>query len=154
MCRTGWAIAAALAFSTAIACSWQNSPAEISRTTSSAPLPNRGVNFAEWVRTPIWKDAQGCTGNLPMSLTGTLGDPLIGEDGRQFLARLLARLSDRQIRDLFEVSRFQLRSPAPDRQVTAEGNIDAWVGAFKQKRDEIASHRCPGPIMPRSTSHS
>jgi hypothetical protein len=44
------------------------------------------VNLREWSRTPVWKGAEGCVGNLPKSLTGTLNDPAITEGGRRFLA--------------------------------------------------------------------
>ena len=66
------------------------------------------MNFAAWSRTPVWKDATKCTGNLPKSFTGTLDNPAIGEEGRQFLADLLGELSDSQLRDLFEISRARL----------------------------------------------
>ena len=100
-----------------------------------------GANFLSWSRVPVWKDATGCVGNLPRSLTGTLGDPRISEEGRQFLARLLMRLSTRQIRDLFEISRFDLRPPslaAPQ----ASAPIDQWVRVFLEKRDAIVNRRC------------
>jgi hypothetical protein len=101
-----------------------------------------GANFQAWSEAPLWKDAHGCVGNLSRSFTGTLGNPRISEEGRQFLAGLLARLSDRQIQDVFEVSRFDLRSPASASLAQAKPGIDDWVRAFKQKRDEIAGRRC------------
>jgi hypothetical protein len=100
------------------------------------------VNFKRWSETPVWVKDEGCVGNLPMTLTGSLHDPVIGEAGRQFLANLLAQLTDRQLHDLFEVSRFTMRvpedSPAPKSIVT----IDNWVSVFKQKRDAIAGRHC------------
>jgi hypothetical protein len=89
------------------------------------------ANFRAWSAEPIWKDAERCTANLRPSFSGTLANPHISEGGRQFLADLLMRLSDRQITDLFEVSRLVSRTP------TAE-----WVRVFKQKRDAIATTRC------------
>jgi hypothetical protein len=97
------------------------------------------VNLREWMNTPIWKDASHCVGNLTQSQTGTLVDPHISEDGREFLARLLTQLTDRQLRDLFTVARFATRPQADDRPAT----IDGWIDVFKQKRQEIASARCP-----------
>jgi hypothetical protein len=74
-------------------------------------------------------------------MTGTLGDPVIGEAGRKFLADLLVQLSDAQLHDLFEVARF------PYRSLSATENhgrtVDEWVAAFKQKRDEIVNRTCP-----------
>jgi membrane-associated phospholipid phosphatase len=105
------------------------------------------VNFQEWSTTPIWKDDRACVGNLPRSLTGTLRDPVISEEGRQFLADLLQRLSDAQIQALFEGARMDMRS------VDAQGNrrqpeavaIEEWVRVFKAKREEIVNRRCDAP---------
>ena len=103
--------------------------------------PVAGANLERWSTTPVWRDASGCVGNLPRSFTGTLSHPHISEEGRQFLADLLLRLSSRQIHDLFEIGRFDLRhTSASERQ---EGSvIDEWVRVFKRKRDEIATRRC------------
>ncbi|HEY2435092.1 MAG TPA: hypothetical protein VGI12_20650 [Vicinamibacterales bacterium] len=94
------------------------------------------VNLAMWSHTPVWKDQAACVGNLSESHTGTLHDPVITEEGRAFLASLLAQLSDRQLHDLFSVAMF-------DRKPHGSGPIDAWVEAFRQKRTAIASARCP-----------
>ena len=63
------------------------------------------MNLVEWSGTPVWKDTAGCVGNLPKSVTGTLFDPPISEQGRQFLADLLVQLSDDQLRGMFEAAR-------------------------------------------------
>src|SRR5207253_2268333 len=34
--------------------------------------PLESVNFERWSQTPIWKKDEGCIGNLPKSLTGSL----------------------------------------------------------------------------------
>ena len=109
------------------------------------------ANFRAWAAEPIWKDPARCTANLRRSFTGTLTNPRISEAGRQFLASLLMRLSDRQITDLFEVSRMAERR----REVTVPGSSEPpatalapgtptveWVRVFKQKRDAIATARC------------
>lgn len=97
---------------------------------------NGAVNFKEWSKVPIWKDPgkPGCVGNMPKSISGTLGDPRISEDGRKFLADLLSRLTDAQIHDLFTVARVTRRDPS--------ATVDDWVKAFKHKRDEIANRTC------------
>jgi hypothetical protein len=100
------------------------------------------VNLVEWRRTPVWKSTTGCTGNLPKSLTGTLEDPVIGEEGRRFLADRLVQLSERQIRDLFEVARVELRLRIPGDASSGLATIDEWVGAFNQKRAQIVERRC------------
>ena len=99
------------------------------------------VNFVEWSETPIWRDGDGCVGHMSKSMTGTLGDPPISEAGRKFLADLLVQLTDRQLHDLFEVARVDLRSRRPDTDEPPAG-VDEWVAAFKHKRDEIAGRRC------------
>ena len=105
------------------------------------------VNLARWSKSPVWKGERGCTGNLPLSLSGTLHDPEISEAGRAFLARLLGQLSDGQIRDLFDVARFSLRPADPSADHARSASIAAWVGAFKQKRNEIEDRRCDEPYV-------
>jgi len=100
------------------------------------------VNFERWSQAPIWRDADGCVGNLPRSMTGTLNDPVISEAGRAFLAGLLNQLSDTQLHDLFDVARVTLRPAAPDAKLSPSVGIDRWVSAFKHKREEISSRRC------------
>ena len=122
---------------------------DVGLTFGRANLLNRNlvgsVNLQEWSRMRVWKDDRQCVGNLPRSLTGTLKDPVISEDGRKFLAELLMQLSDAQIRTLFEAARMDVRG------VTANvPTIDDWVQAFKAKRQEIVDRRCdvlwPGGI--------
>ena len=102
------------------------------------------VNFQGWEQTPVWKDDARCVGNLPRSLTGTLKDPVISEDGREFLAARLSALSDMQIRGMFEAARIELRSsPATGTSSgMAPRAIDEWVRVFKDKRREIVERRC------------
>ena len=100
------------------------------------------VNLAAWRRTPVWKADTGCTGNLSKSITGTLDNPAISEEGRRFLAGLLVRLSDRQLRDLFEVARVELRLRSPGDASSGFATIDEWVDAFKEKRAQIVDRRC------------
>src|SRR5688500_5965843 len=76
-------------------------------------LNEKAMNLVEWSATPVWKDASGCVGNLPKSFTGTLDNPVISEQGRQFLASQLGKMTDAQIRDLFEVARVTLRLRDP-----------------------------------------
>lgn len=101
------------------------------------------VNLGEWEGSPVWRDPAACIAHLSRSHTGTLGDPKISEEGRAFLAGLLQQLSDAQLHDLFEVSRVDRRRPDAS---TPPATVDEWVAAFKHKRDEIASNRCPNNI--------
>jgi hypothetical protein len=113
---------------------------DVGETFGRANVFNRAavgsVNFDLWSKTPIWKDAGRCVGNLAPSETGTLSNPVISEEGRAFLAGLLAQMTDAQIHDLFSVARF-------DRKPNGAAPIEAWVGAFKEKRAEIATGHCP-----------
>ena len=66
---------------------------DVGLTFGRANLANTNVvgsmNLELWSQTPVWKEGAACVGNLPKSLTGTLKDPVISEDGREFLADLL-----------------------------------------------------------------
>ena len=100
------------------------------------------VNLLAWQRTPVWKNGATCEGNLPRSLTGTLNNPIISEEGRSFLANLLVRLSDRQLHDLFDVARVELRLREPGTVSSGFATIDEWISAFKEKRSQIVDRRC------------
>jgi hypothetical protein len=67
---------------------------------------------------------------------------VISEAGRRFLANLLMQLSDRQIQDLFEAARVQLRLRTPGQVDSGFATTTEWVEAFKAKRDEIVQRRC------------
>jgi hypothetical protein len=116
---------------------------DLGKTFGQASLTNAdktsAVNFEAWSSTPVWKDAKGCVAQLSKSFTGSLEHPKISESGRQFLSELLSQLTDRQLRDLFEVARFTKRDP--------KTSVDDWAGAFKKKRDEIANARCSNPVL-------
>ena len=100
------------------------------------------VNFAQWEKLSVWKDATRCVGNLSGSKTGTLKYPEISEEGRRFLAALLMQLSDQQIATMFHVAHFDLRGHTPDEGEPIVGSIPQWVSAFKAKRAEIVGRKC------------
>ena len=116
---------------------------DVGLTFGRANLFNRDsvgtVNLAEWRSQPIWKDPGRCVGNLSPTQTGTLSNPIISEEGRKFLADLLVQLTDDQMHDLFETARFDAKPPP----LGAPATIDGWVTAFKHKREEIVSAKCP-----------
>ena len=111
---------------------------DLGKTFGTATMFNTNtksaVNLKEWSNTPVWKSDTGCVAQLSKSMTGSLEHPTIGEAGRRFLSDLLSQLSDRQLRDLFEVAQFTKRDPST--------TVDDWVAAFKKKRDDIASRTC------------
>jgi hypothetical protein len=105
-----------------------------------ATLLNTSKNdLRAWEAQPVWRDPERCVGNLEKSLTGTLEHPHISEAGRQHLSGLLARLSDRQIADLFTAARVDRRHEDPEENRP----VADWVRAFKDKRDQVARVRCP-----------
>lgn len=76
------------------------------RASRSNANRTSSMNLVAWSRTPVWKPgSDACIANLPKSNTGTLENPVISEEGRRFLADLLLQLTDRQLYDLFTVSR-------------------------------------------------
>lgn len=107
------------------------------------------ARYQDWSSLPVWKDRNDCRAELRDARTGTMTHPQIFEAGRAFLAERLARLSDRQINDLFTASRVMergeemddIRENAPSRRRPV--TIDDWRIAFKIHRDEIVQHRCP-----------
>lgn len=110
---------------------------DLGKTFGRASLYNANgpssVNLEAWSKTPVWVGTTGCVANLTKSSTGTLDRPRISEEGRAFLADRLRPVTDAQLHDLFAVARFDQRRGE---------SIDAWVAAFKEKRDAIASRRC------------
>ena len=123
---------------------------DLGQTFGHANVYNRdrvgSVNLAEWSGAPIWQDGKRCVAYLPKSLSGTLDNPVITEDGRRFLADLLVQLTDAQLHDLFGVARFpQRRNPEGGVEGTS---VDQWVAAFKKKRDDVVNHTCPPGVAP------
>jgi hypothetical protein len=100
------------------------------------------MSLVHWTAMPIWKDKPGCVGNLRGSFTGTLEDPVISEAGREFLAKLLTRLSDDQISAIFDVARVTLRLRNPENPRSGLATVAEWSTAFKAKRADIVSRRC------------
>ena len=116
---------------------------DLGQTFGRSNLFNRdavgSVNLEAWSAVHVWSDPKLCIGDLAPSQTGSLDNPRISEAGRKFLSGLLMQLSDAQLRDLFDVSRFAQRKGGASRPAT----VDEWVDAFKKKRGEIASLTCP-----------
>jgi hypothetical protein len=124
---------------------------DLGQTFGHANMFNRSsvgsVNLKEWSRAPVWADPARCIAYLPKSKTGSLENPRISEEGREFLANLLMRLTDAQLRDLFEVARFPQRWDPVENPGNAS-TVEPWIAAFKKKRDEVARHRCVSPVNP------
>jgi hypothetical protein len=105
---------------------------------------DKAVSLVDWAATPVWKAGPGCVGNLSKSVTGTLEDPVISEQGRAFLAGLLMQLATDQIRALFETARVHLRLRDPGDVFSGYATVDEWVSEFVKKRRAIVERRCAG----------
>ncbi len=121
---------------------------DLGKTFGTSSALNRdgpsAVNLAAWSGTPMWADDEGCRANLAGSLTGSLQYPVVSDEGRRFLARLLNRLTDRQLRQLFAVARFPLRADAPRAEHVRV--VDEWLRAFRAKVAQITERSCaPAP---------
>jgi hypothetical protein len=112
------------------------------------------MNLEKWAEKKVWKkvgtvpDQQECQAELPKSWAAGdgLGHPIISEDGRRFAAGLLCQLSDRQLADLFTVSRV---AELPENRTSTEAAVvQRWVDAFKRKREELAAGRCRWKAKP------
>lgn len=105
------------------------------------------TSYRNWAKKKsIWKDPAQCIADFHGTTDGMV-DPKISEAGRKFLADLLTKLSDKQIRDLFLGARFDdlskreypIREKGRARPVT----VDDWVKVFKDRRARILEARCP-----------
>ena len=63
-------------------------------------------------------------------------------DRKKFLADLLVQLSDRQLEDMFEAGRIQLRPRDPASGRSGFPDAQEWVSAFKHKRAQIVERSC------------
>jgi hypothetical protein len=104
------------------------------------------VNLAGWSAVAVWKDPDRCIANLAGSYSGTLADPAISEAGRRFLAGLLSRLSDAQVRDAFVAARVVLRPRLPAVGRSGFPSVSEWVRQFDRKRFAIVNHTCPAGV--------
>jgi hypothetical protein len=104
------------------------------------------VDLKAWKETRIWEDRDACqTSMRELPFNGaTFGQVQISEEGRQFLASMLTKITDRQLTDLFSTSRFDdtlglLRRSSP---------VVDWVSTFKARVRQIAD----GPPCPSATT--
>jgi hypothetical protein len=107
------------------------------------------MNLDAWQQHSVFWDAGGsdCRGDLTVSLkAGRDGepDPVISEEGRDFLMEQLHRLTPDHVRALFSAARVdqldearRLDGPSPG--VSA---VDAWVAVFQDRVRQIDARRC------------
>ena len=98
--------------------------------------PNK-VNLARWREFPIWSDRERCQVSLrrmPYG-AGTFPDLAISEEGRMWLGRRLAMLSEADVRTLFESAHFHDYHSGTD----DDRDLDAWTEAFRHRVDQIVN---------------
>ena len=116
----------------------------LSSWAGTAMFANRAVSRSQPAVIPP------CRGNIVSSSSagpGAEDNPRIGDAGRRFLHERLSALTPDHVRAIFETARLdeldepqQWRDPKTGRLLTG---IDAWVGVFLHKVDEIGSVSCP-----------
>ena len=114
---------------------------DLGATFGALEAPTR-IDVDTWGKTPIWSDSATCTVSMQAWPRGGSGfpDTRISEEGRQFLATRLSKLSPRQIRELVEGARLT-SYPRADSNTK---DVDQWVRAFEGKVRAIAdSSPCP-----------
>ena len=102
----------------------------------------RKVDLEGWERATIWRDRSTCTvsmADLPHG-GGTFPTTRISEKGRQFIAKLLGQLTDRQVEELFSAARFDKQ----DGFLSAAAPVSEWVRVFKRRVHELSD----GPACP------
>jgi hypothetical protein len=111
------------------------------------------MNLEAWQRRRVFRNARDgeCRGDLTVSLkAGHDGepDPVISEEGRQFLIDQLHRLTPDHVRAIFRAARIeQLGDPQrTNRSTRAVPAVDAWTAAFQDKVRQIELRRCQPAI--------
>lgn len=89
-------------------------------------------DLAKWKAINVWKDAKRCRGQLFNFKDPTLNDPLISEEGRAFIAKLLKNFIDgekgrERVADLFRAARVELRGDS----------VNDWTDAFIYKAEQV-----------------
>jgi hypothetical protein len=122
------------------------------------------LNLHEWTGKSVWNKvgAAGdsnppqCQATLHKSLTAKdgLDNPTISEEGRRFTAGLMCQLSDKQIADMFTLSRvyempeFHNGDGSYKQGMSQDSIVQEWVTVFKQKREDMAKGRCQWKNQP------
>jgi hypothetical protein len=92
------------------------------------------ADLGAWQGERLWQDLRSCTANLDTTKPErTLKDPKVTESARAFLSGLMDRLTDEQLRTIFEIARVSERGDS----------IDDWMRVFNEKRAALRQ-RCGG----------
>jgi hypothetical protein len=122
------------------------------------------LNLHEWTGKSVWNKVgkagdsklPQCQATLHKSLTAKdgLDNPNISEEGRRFTAGLMCQLSDKQIADMFTLSRvyempeFHNADGSYKQGLSQDSIVQEWVTVFKQKREDVAKGRCQWKNQP------
>lgn len=110
--------------------------------TTRAPDFRPKMELSFWEENPVFKNKDTCKIGVKRLLNSDFKNKEISEDGREFLAQLLNRLSRNQIKDIFRASRVDFRDQVLH-NADSETTLEKWVDVFVKKRQEISSTRCP-----------
>ncbi|HEX6740003.1 MAG TPA: hypothetical protein VF310_17115, partial [Vicinamibacteria bacterium] len=96
----------------------------------------RKLDVEAWRAAPVWEHAPTCRVKIvsPPLHGATFGELTISDSGRRFLAERLGRLTEQDIRGLFEGTRVADYEGARP----ASRDVGQWVGAFQEKVRQIA----------------
>lgn len=106
-------------------------------------------SYRAWAKkASLWKDKAKCVADFSDGTDPHFVDPKISEAGRRLLADQMARLSDKQVRDIFAAGRFDLLGKLDYPVVGKDGRphpatLDDWAALLKKKRQELVDTRCP-----------
>jgi hypothetical protein len=89
-------------------------------------------NYQDWRDAEVWADPETCRGLIGVSVEGEMEEPLIREQGRVFLVKLLRAFSDgpegrKRVEAWFRSGRAEQRF----------GTIKQWSDTFYRKLDQI-----------------
>jgi hypothetical protein len=106
------------------------------------------ANFEHWMNKKgheVWADEKKCSARLSVSIKakGAESNPVISEEGRNYLAARLCQLSDTQIADLFKAARVEL---LPEERGDSR-SVEKWVAGFKKKVYQIADNQNCQPAV-------
>lgn len=105
-------------------------------------------SYKNWSKkADLWKDRSRCIADFQGTTKG-FRDPKISEAGRKLLSDLLGKLSEKQVRELFQGARFDafgaIEKPLPfPGGKPRHPTVDDWTREFLRKRDQIAAVKCP-----------
>ena len=90
------------------------------------------------------RGSAACHGRLTVSMAshGGEGNPVISEEGRQFLFGQLQRLTPAHVRALFTAARVDVLGDGSGASKPADVVLDEWVKVFQEKVQEIGARHC------------